>query len=66
VTKAVIDYINKNKLQNSENRQIIIPDEKLKTLLGINGNEKVTYFTLQKFMNRHFIKPSLKEIEKEE
>ena len=65
VTKAVIEYINKNKLQNSENKQIIIPDEKLKTLLGINGDEKVTYFTLQKFMNRHFIKPTLKEKEKE-
>ena len=65
---TVIEYINKNKLQNSENKQIIIPDEKLKTLLGINGDEKVTYFTLQKFMNRHFIKPTLKEkeIEKEE
>ena len=55
VTKALIDYINKNNLQNSENKQIIVPDEKLKTLLGINGDEKVTYFTLQKFMNKHFI-----------
>ena len=62
VTKALIDYINKNNLQNSENKQIIVPDEKLKTLLGINGDEKVTYFTLQKFMNKHFIKTSI-EIE---
>ena len=55
VTKALIDYINKNNLQNSDNKQIIIPDEKLKTLLGINDNDKVTYFNLQKYMNKHFI-----------
>jgi len=56
VTKALIDYIHKNNLQNSENKQFIIPDEKLKTLLGINDGDKVTYFTLQKYMNKHFIK----------
>jgi chromatin remodeling complex protein RSC6 len=57
VTKALIEYIEKHNLQNSENKQIIDPDEKLKILLGINEGEKVTYFTLQKFMNKHFIKP---------
>jgi chromatin remodeling complex protein RSC6 len=57
VTKALIEYIEKHNLQNSENKQIIVPDEKLKILLGINEGEKVTYFTLQKFMNKHFIKP---------
>lgn len=56
VTKALIEYIEKHNLQFSENKQIIIPDEKLKILLGINEGDKVTYFTLQKFMNKHFIK----------
>ena len=62
VTKALIDYINKNNLQNSDNKQIIIPDEKLKTLLGINDNDKVTYFNLQKYMNKHFINSKIKPI----
>jgi len=56
VTKALIEYIAKHNLQFNENKQIIIPDEKLKTLLGINDGDKVTYFTLQKYMNKHFIK----------
>ncbi len=56
VTKAIIDYISKNNLQFSENKQIIIPDEKLKNLLGVNDGDKVTYFNLQQHMNKHFIK----------
>jgi len=56
VTKSLIDYIKKNNLENNENSQIIHPDEKLQNLLGIPDNEKLTYFTLQKHMNKHFIK----------
>lgn len=56
VTRAVIDYIELNKLQNTQNKQIIEPDEKLKILLGVNEGDQVTYFTLQKLMNKHFIK----------
>lgn len=56
VTKSLIDYIKKNNLENNENNQIIHPDEKLQNLLGIAENEKLTYFTLQKHMNKHFIK----------
>jgi chromatin remodeling complex protein RSC6 len=56
VTKALIEYINQHNLKNIENGQIINPDEKLKILLGVNDTEEVTYFTLQKFMNKHFIK----------
>lgn len=37
----------KNNLENNE---------KLQTFLGIDKNEKLTYFTLQKQMNKHFIK----------
>jgi hypothetical protein len=58
VTKSLIDYIKTNKLENNENSQVIIPDKKLQTLLGINECEKLTYFNLQKFMNKHFIKNS--------
>jgi chromatin remodeling complex protein RSC6 len=63
VTKTLIEYIKKNKLENNENSQIIHPDQKLKTLLGINENDKLTYFTLQKHMNKHFIKNDVQSIE---
>jgi len=58
VTKALINYIEINKLQNSENKKIIIPDDKLKTLLGLHEKKEIvlTYFNIQKYMNKHFIK----------
>jgi chromatin remodeling complex protein RSC6 len=57
VTKAIIQYIENNNLQNSENKKIIFPDEKLKILLGLDEKKGVTltYFNLQKYMNRHFV-----------
>lgn len=60
VTKALVEYIkNNNLIKNSEtNKNIIIPDEKLKKLLGIHDNmllgEDLTYFSIQKYMNKHF------------
>jgi chromatin remodeling complex protein RSC6 len=60
VTKALIEYITKNNLQNNTNKQIIVPDDKLKILLGIKDNEpSLSYFTLQKYMNKHFIKKNI-------
>lgn len=55
VTQFIIAYIKNNKLQWQENRKIIKPDTALKTLLG-NEDEEVTYFNLQRYMNKHFIK----------
>lgn len=57
VTKALIHYIQENKLHQIENKKIIQPDEKLKTLLGIDDNNPVplTYFNIQQYMNKHFI-----------
>ena len=54
VTKAIISYIKNNNLQNKTNKKIISPDEKLKFLLGIGEEEELTYFNLQKYMNKHF------------
>lgn len=60
VTKALVEYIkNNNLIKSSEtNKNIIIPDEKLKKLLGIQDNvileENLTYFSIQKYMNKHF------------
>ena len=55
VTSALSSYIKDNNLQNQANKKFILPDEKLKSLLGISDDDKLTYFTLQKYMNKHFI-----------
>lgn len=55
VTRALISYIKTNNLQNKSNKKIILPDEKLQFLLGINKEQELTYFNLQKYMNKHFI-----------
>ena len=54
VTQYVIQYITDNSLQNPENRKAIIPDDPLKELLGVTEKDEVTYFNIQKYMNRHF------------
>ena len=56
VTKVLIEYIKENKLENQTNSKIIIPDDKLKFLLGIEDGQEVTYFNIQKYMTKHFIK----------
>ena len=65
VNKYLINYIKTNHLQDESNKTIIIPDNNLKNLLDIHSAEPLTFFTLQKHMNKHFIKhknvPSLLE-----
>lgn len=56
VTRALVAYIKENKLENSSNSKIINPDQKLKLLLGIEEGQELNYFTIQKFMNKHFVK----------
>jgi len=58
VTQFIINYIKDNELQNPTNRKIIIPDPTLKKLLAVKEDDEVTYFNLQKYMNRHFMKKS--------
>ena len=61
VTQYVINYITDNKLQNPQNRKTIKPDDKLRKLLGVSPSDEVTYFNLQKYMNRHFTNGKEKE-----
>jgi len=56
VTKFICNYIRQNSLANNENKREIKPDNKLKSLLGTDDSTVVTYFNIQRFMNRHFIK----------
>lgn len=58
VTKALVKYIKSNNLleQGDDIKNKIVPDEKLKNLLKIHDNElnELTYFSIQKHMNKHF------------
>tara|TARA_Y100000991_G_scaffold154295_1_gene117360 strand:- start:1085 stop:1744 length:660 start_codon:yes stop_codon:yes gene_type:complete len=58
VTQYLIQYIKDNGLQFSGNKKIIMPDATLKKLLAVKDGEEVTYFNLQRLMNRHFVKAS--------
>ena len=58
VTQYIIEYIRQHDLQMTGNRKYINPDGALKSLLAVEPNEQVTYFNLQRFMNRHFVKSS--------
>ena len=56
-----IKYIKEKELQNKENKQEIILDKDLGSLLNC-GSETVTYFSIQKYMNQHFIHNSLNNV----
>ena len=55
VTKYIIQYIKDHNLPDSSNKKVIKPDKRLKSLLKLQKNDEVTYFNLQKYMNKHFI-----------
>ena len=59
VTKTLVQYIKTNNLQEQtpESKNKIVPDDKLKHLLGLNDEEEndLTFFSIQKHMNKHFI-----------
>jgi upstream activation factor subunit UAF30 len=57
VTKKLTEYISEHKLQNPENKRQIIPDAVLSSLLGeLAKDAYLTHFTIQKYMNHHFVK----------
>ena len=62
VTKALVNYIKSNNLLmqgdkiDNKIKNKIVPDQKLKNLLGLQDDEMndLTYFNIQKYMNKHF------------
>ena len=56
VIKALNVYIVDNKLQEDNNKTIISPDDKLANLLKVKDGEQLTYFNIQKYLSKHYIK----------
>ena len=63
VTKMLVTYIQTHNLidQAEDAKNKIIPDEKLKNLLGLSEHEEkeLNYFNIQKYMNKHFFSKKL-------
>lgn len=59
VTKFVIRYIKDNQLQSENEKNVIIPDEKLQKILENTSDDKITFFNIQKYMNKNFKKESM-------
>lgn len=56
VTKHIIAYIQEKNLIHPEKKTIVVPDEELSYLLGPTVDlDTLTRFTIQKYMNRHFL-----------
>jgi len=53
VTKAVNEYVKAHSLKNKHD---IKPDGPLRALLAIGVDEPLTYFNLQRYLNRHYVK----------
>jgi len=55
VTKAVSAYVKSHGLNN---KHAINADAPLQKLLGVSSSDQLTIFNLQKYLNRHYIKPA--------
>jgi chromatin remodeling complex protein RSC6 len=56
-SKFLSAYITENHLYAENNKSVILPDNNLLHLLGNPSTEtEITYFTIQKYINRHFVK----------
>ena len=56
VTKAVNEYV---KAHNLKDKHAINPDAPLRSLLSVPANENLTYFNLQRYLNRHYVKATV-------
>ena len=55
-SKYLMQYIKTNNLFDANNKKIIVPDSKLLSFIGnIENKEEITYFNIQKHLNKHFI-----------
>ena len=76
ITKRLNAYIKANGLENPDNRQQILPDERLWKILGVpspsvpkegrkdeeqRADVVITHFNIQKYINGHFLKKTVGE-----
>ena len=54
-TKFINKYIKEHSLRYEDNKTVIKPDAKLHQLLGTSDSDEIKYFTIQKYLNKHFI-----------
>jgi upstream activation factor subunit UAF30 len=62
VTKYLCNYIRENNLQNPNDKRQIIPDNKLSKLIKYDSKketEPLRYYSLQRFLKPHFMKPEI-------
>jgi len=55
VTKKVIEYVKEHNLQNPASKMEILPDEKLKKLLGPAEGDVIKFFNIQTYLKKHFL-----------
>lgn len=61
-SKFLSAYITNNRLYVENNKRVILPDDNLLHLLGnLATDTEITYFTIQKYINRHFVKKTQTE-----
>ena len=58
VTKLISEYVKLHNLQNFSDKTEIIPDLPLSQLINHSNNDKLTFFSIQKLLNIHFIAPT--------
>ena len=56
VTRHINAYIKEKNLNKPENKRVIIPDAKLRTLLKLKEGDELNYFKMQSFISPLFIK----------
>ena len=57
VTKYINIYIKEHDLKNAEKKKYIVPNDALWKILGEEARgQELTHFTIQKYMNKHFLR----------
>ena len=55
-TRKVFAYIRNKNLKHPDNGKIIVPDEALRTFLGIDSDTEVSFSNIQKFLSPHYLR----------
>lgn len=54
--KLINKYVKIKNLQDKNNRRVIIPDNKLAQLLKLKKDDCLSYFNLNRYLSKHFVK----------